>query len=208
MTKKDQQFIEENEKTDKQGRPPCNRYLFDKNHPQFESHLLVKRSIDITPVLVGPQIPNRTRDDMKERYSRSILTLFIPWRKVTDLCQKENTWVQALEQNQNALSATSQKTIDNIQLLHECKNDRDEHLLQVIEETNSNKEDEGDVPLRKNFAATLYDDDDDVDDLLEFLDTGESSERPLSADATENSYVESAAKAMIWNGRFYTIIKS
>ncbi|CAF1350063.1 unnamed protein product, partial [Didymodactylos carnosus] len=70
-----------------------------------------------------------------------------------------------------------------------------------IEEANSNKEDEDDVPLRKSFAATLYDDDDDVDDLLEFLDTGESSEPSLSADATENC-VESAAVAMIRNRRF------
>ncbi|CAF4492505.1 unnamed protein product, partial [Didymodactylos carnosus] len=68
-------------------------------------------------------------------------------------------------------------------------------------EASANKEDEDDVPPRKSFAATLYYDDDDVDDLLEFLDTGESSEAPLSTDATEN-YIESAAVVMIRNRRF------
>ncbi len=43
------------------------------------------------PILYGPQITRRNRDDTRERYSRVLLTLFVPWRTVTDLCDVNET---------------------------------------------------------------------------------------------------------------------
>ena len=60
------------------GRPPNKRYPFRKQHPQASTHLLVEHSQSRAPVLYGPQIPRRDRDDTQERYSRALLTLFVP----------------------------------------------------------------------------------------------------------------------------------
>ncbi|CAF3219894.1 unnamed protein product [Rotaria sp. Silwood2] len=122
------------ESTDlRRGRPPCERVLFEVPHPQVSSHLNIKRTKPVVPVLLGPAIPRRDRDDTKERYYRSILTLFVPWRSVADLCSINQTWEQAFEVHEKTITAESHKIIENIQLLHECKKDRDEHLKQVIE---------------------------------------------------------------------------
>ncbi|CAF1235715.1 unnamed protein product [Didymodactylos carnosus] len=65
------------------------RLKFKENHPQYESHILIQRTDTVVPVLIGPQIPRKDREDTKERYARAILTLFLPWRSVDDLCQAD-----------------------------------------------------------------------------------------------------------------------
>ena len=50
-----------------------------------------------------------------------------------DLCDLDQTWKQAFDSRQGSILPESHKFIENIQLLHECKKDRDEHLQQVIE---------------------------------------------------------------------------
>lgn len=78
-------------------------------------------------------IRRKDRDDTRECYCQAILTLFVPWRSIQDLCDLSQTWKQAFEPCHVKITAESNKIIDNIQLLHECKNDRDEHLQQVIQ---------------------------------------------------------------------------
>ena len=120
------------------GRPPNKRYSFQKQHPQASIHLLVEHSQSRVPVLYGPQIPRRARDETQPQYSRALLTLSIPWRSVSDRCRNGQTWQDALEASQALISTNSRKIIENIQLLQECKKDRDEHLLQVIAEAQAN----------------------------------------------------------------------
>ena len=79
-------------------------------------------------------ISHRERDDTKERYYRVILTLFMPWRAVIDICDVTQTWDEAYKSKQNLITADMQRIIENIQLPHECKKDRDTHPLQVIQE--------------------------------------------------------------------------
>ncbi|CAF3981998.1 unnamed protein product, partial [Rotaria sp. Silwood1] len=102
------------------------------DHPQASSHGIIKRLKPVIPVLIGPQIPRKDREETQERYSRAIATLFIPWRSVKDLCNVNQSWREALLSRQGSISADSQQIIGNIQLLHECKKDRDMHLQQVI----------------------------------------------------------------------------
>ena len=54
------------------------RHTFQSAHPQSSSHLLIKRTTPVVPVLLGPQIPRREREETRERYCRALLTLFIP----------------------------------------------------------------------------------------------------------------------------------
>ena len=47
------------------GRPLQERYTFTAKHPQAKSRGIIKRTKPVVPVLVGPQIPRRDRE---ERY--------------------------------------------------------------------------------------------------------------------------------------------
>lgn len=110
------------------------RHTFHRMHPQSSSHIIIKRSTPAVPVLLGPQIPRHDREETRERYCRALLTLFVPWRSVQDLCHYEQRWSEAFECRKSMISPNGYKIIENIQLLHECRKDRDEHLLQVINE--------------------------------------------------------------------------
>ncbi|CAF4530233.1 unnamed protein product, partial [Didymodactylos carnosus] len=76
----------------RRGPQPNQRLKFKENHPQYESHILIQRTGTVVPVLIGPQIPRKDREDTKERYARAILTLFLPWTSVDHLCQTDITW--------------------------------------------------------------------------------------------------------------------
>ncbi|CAF3820406.1 unnamed protein product [Rotaria sp. Silwood1] len=51
------------EKANQKGRPPNERFHFQKQHPQASTHLMMKYSESHVPILYGPQIPRRERDD-------------------------------------------------------------------------------------------------------------------------------------------------
>ena len=114
------------------GRPLNDRWLFRTDHPQYSTHILIRRSFAAVPVLVGPAIPRHDREDTAERYARAILTLFHPWTTVFDICHVSQSWGEALVMLQPAFNAESNKVISNIQLLHECKCDRDDDLFQLV----------------------------------------------------------------------------
>ena len=103
-------------------------HTFASTHPQYSTHLIIKHTTPVVPVLLGPQIPRCDREETHERYCCAVLTLFVPWRSVHDLCTLSETWSDAFETRKGFISAHSLRVIENIQLLHECKSDRDEHL--------------------------------------------------------------------------------
>lgn len=154
------------------GRPPQERYAFMAEHPQASSHGVTKRLTPVVPVLIGPQIPRRDRDEARERYSRAIATLFIPWRSVKDLCHLDETWSEALASRIENIPSTSQQIIENIQLLHECKKDRDTHLQQVIADAQGNDQVDPRL-LPRNMRIESDEDEDDADENetnLNFID--------------------------------------
>jgi hypothetical protein len=144
------------------------RHTFESAHPQSSSHIIIKHTTPVVPVLLGPQIPRREREETRERYCRALLTLFVPWRSVHDLCSLNQTWSEALEVRKASISPSTFKIIENIQLLHECKNDRDAHLLQVITESPS------DGKIDPILIPNCYEDNDegqteDPEEILQML---------------------------------------
>ena len=189
----------------RKGRPTNERYSFQKQHPQTTTHLLIQYSECHVPVLYGPQIPRRDRDDTRERYSRALLTMFLPWRTVTDLCDVNQTWEEAFKLRQNRISIHSCKIIENIQLLHECKKDRDEHLLQVIAEAQTDNDVIDPVLLPANQDINGEYDMDNSEDLLELLgNIDEYTNAAINATkkSTEDKYIEEAIEAVENVGRF------
>ncbi|CAF1532305.1 unnamed protein product, partial [Rotaria sordida] len=193
------------DKINEKGRPRNQRYPFQKQHPQTTTHLLMEYSEHHVPILYGPQIPRRDRDDTRERYSRALLTLFVPWRTVTDLCDINQTWDDALKSRQNRISIRSWKIIENIQLLHECKKDRDEHLLQVIAEAQTDNDAIDPILLPANQDIDGEHDADDSEDLLELLgniDEYTTAATNATKKSTEDKYIEETIEAVKNVGRF------
>lgn len=86
------QVVETNKDTsNRRGRPVSKRYRFQKEHPQTTTYLLIEHSEPQVPVLYGPQIPRKDREDARERYCRAPLTLFVPWGTVHDLSNVDQT---------------------------------------------------------------------------------------------------------------------
>jgi hypothetical protein len=157
------------------------------------------------PVLYGPQIPRQDRDDTRERYNRALLTLFVPWRNVTDLCDINQTWENAFESRKDLISAYSWKIIENIQLLHECKKDRDEHLLQVIAEAQVDNDSIEPTFLPSNQGADGEYEVDDIDDLIQLIGSvDEFTATAINATkkSTENVYIRETVEAVEKVGRF------
>ncbi|CAF1559154.1 unnamed protein product, partial [Adineta ricciae] len=189
------------------GRPRQERYTFMREHPQAISHGIIKRLNPVTPVLLGPQIPRRDREETQERYSRAIATLFIPWRSAKDLCAANQSWREALSFRQESISTESKQIIENIQLLHECKKDRDAHLQQVI--ANVQASDEIDPRLfPRNMRIDDSDEDDDLDqnenylNLLDNLADNNPTSGISHLPEKEQLYQDEALRTLHGVGRF------
>ncbi|CAF3374280.1 unnamed protein product, partial [Rotaria sp. Silwood2] len=195
----------EKRQDNQKGRPSNERFSFQEEHPQATTHILMKYSQLHVPVLYGPQIPRQDRDDTRERYNRALLTLFVPWRNATDLCDINETWEDAFESRRNHISAHSWKIIENIQLLHECKKDRDEHLLQVIAEAQVDNDSIDPAFLPSNQDADGEYEVDDIDDLIQLI--GNADEFTAAAinatkKSSENVYIRETVEAVEKAGRF------
>jgi hypothetical protein len=195
------------EKINRKGRPPNERFLFQKQHPQATTYLMMKYSESHVPVLYGPQIPRQDRDDTRERYCRAILTLFVPWRTVTDICDISQTWEDAFKSRQHLILRHSWTIIENIQLLHECKKDRDDHLLQVIAEAQTDNSLVDPVLIPTNQVDGEYgtDDSDDLLELLGNLDENTVAMLNATKNSTENRYIEETIEAVKNVGRFNSV---
>ncbi|CAF4279699.1 unnamed protein product, partial [Adineta steineri] len=121
-------------KKSQRGRPSSGREVFQVGHPQSASHINIKRMKSVVPVLLGPPIPRKDRDDTRERYYRCISTLFLPWRTFQD----------------------------------ECKNDRDEHLQQVIEAAQTETGGHEHYPQHRDSDSD--DENNEIFDVLEAID--------------------------------------
>ena len=98
MTLRDKNLPEGNSQsatTIPRGRPLNDRWLFRADHPQYSTHILIRRSFAVVPVLIGPAIPRHDREDTAERYALAILTLFHPWTTAVDICHVNQSWSEA-----------------------------------------------------------------------------------------------------------------
>ena len=187
----------------RRGRPASERENFQVGHPQVASHINIKRMKPVVPVLLGPPVPRRDRDDTRERYWRSILTLFVPWRSIEDICDVNQTWEGAFHIRQANILPAAWKIIDNIQLLQECKNDRDEHLQQVIELAQTET---GGDHIRPNYNDSDTDDENsEIFDVLETVDMAEIPTVKELGSRAEQLYFEKTVQAVDQADRFANI---
>ncbi|EIW86686.1 hypothetical protein CONPUDRAFT_44262, partial [Coniophora puteana RWD-64-598 SS2] len=88
-------IISENNHEDLLNEPKCVRFS-DAEHPQFLTHVMVKRQTASVPVLLSRDIPRRQGPVAdEERCCRLVLLLFKPWRQFSDLRGNYESWVDA-----------------------------------------------------------------------------------------------------------------
>ncbi|KAJ7438275.1 hypothetical protein B0H11DRAFT_1752945, partial [Mycena galericulata] len=105
------------------------RVRFLEDHLEEDTHCLKvspckKRKV---PVPIGPALPRRDRPESAERHARLMLILFKPWRHAEDLRHSNQSWSDAFAQFTRDCSPDILDCIDNMQILHECKDSRDAH---------------------------------------------------------------------------------
>ncbi|KAJ7868967.1 hypothetical protein B0H14DRAFT_2294922, partial [Mycena olivaceomarginata] len=68
-----------------------------------------------------PGIPRRDKANLREKYCRLMLIFFKPWRHARDLKEDYLSWEEAF----NFFTVTCSKSVhfkmDNMQILHECR---------------------------------------------------------------------------------------
>ncbi|KAJ6495867.1 hypothetical protein DFH09DRAFT_835146, partial [Mycena vulgaris] len=79
------------------------------------------------PVPIGPALPRRDQPSSLEKHARMMLILFKPWRHTSDLRDPSQAWSEAYAQFLQVCPEDIIQCIDNMQILHECKDSRDAH---------------------------------------------------------------------------------
>nr|GAT48229.1 ATP-dependent DNA helicase [Mycena chlorophos] len=105
---------------------------FGRNHPQATTHCLKKidqSSLPRVPVLLGVSFPRRDRPDDEEKYCAAALALFKPWSMEADcpLKAENQSWKSAFESFQVSLSAAHQSVLDNMQLIYETRDAKQDY---------------------------------------------------------------------------------
>ncbi len=105
------------------------KYTYHPDHPDSETHIQQVRhpSHRPLPMLVGPHPPRRDRPETLEKYCRLILILLKPWRTAKDLIAEHNDFRTAFEAFIDE-NERWKNVLDNMQLLHECRDSRDDHF--------------------------------------------------------------------------------
>ena len=103
-------------------------YDFGEGHKECGRRRLRLRKSDIVPVLIGPAIPRRDRAECYERHCRLMLLLFKPWRRPTDLLAVGDSWISTYQNFVITMECRHQEYMNNMQVLHECRDERDDHM--------------------------------------------------------------------------------
>ena len=121
---------DESEGSDDEGSAENKRngtYEVHPDHPEYPQKIQrvrKKACKQFVPVPIGPAIPRRDRPELYAKYARLMLILFKPWRKSTDLHGDAASWPDAFDEFLKLCPKETQKVMDNMQILHECKDSK------------------------------------------------------------------------------------
>ncbi|KAK0440299.1 hypothetical protein EV421DRAFT_1712545, partial [Armillaria borealis] len=101
---------------------------FEEEHKEASTHVQVQLPLDkwVVPVPWGESLPRQDRVAIYPRYCRLMLVFFKPWKSAHDLCVPGKTWSEILSDFHKA-NPDFARRMDNMQLLHECRDSRDDH---------------------------------------------------------------------------------
>ena len=99
-------------------------YELHPEHPNYGKKIQRIRTQHwkyFVPVLIGPALPRRDQPELYPKYARLMLILFKPWRIETDLRGDARDWPEAFSTFMESCTSETHRVLDNMQILHECK---------------------------------------------------------------------------------------
>jgi hypothetical protein len=103
-------------------------------HPQHPEYLRKIQRVRKNPnkhfvlVPIGRAMPRRDRAELYAKYARLMLILFKPWRVEADLRGNIASWPEAFDEFSKSCTKEMRRVMDNMQILHECKDSKDSHF--------------------------------------------------------------------------------
>jgi hypothetical protein len=101
-----------------------------ENHPESHSHCLQARKSSSRSVTIpiGPHIPHHDKKKQYPKFCRLMLMFFKPWHEASDLHLHGLSWDDAFSIFMADCPSEFKDIIKNMQILHECKDSRDDHF--------------------------------------------------------------------------------
>jgi len=169
-------------------------------HPQSESHVLRIRLVQdrVVPVPIGPRIPRRDQPKIYPRYCRLMIMLFKPWRISTDLRSSGQSWEEAFAQFRASAHSRSLQVMNNMQMLHECRDSRDDHFAdRLARMRRTSQRQSNDTQPRTNDE---FGNDEAILEHLEAIDACRSNQKMQASDAVLDC-LHHAEMSGIWKSR-------
>ena len=119
-------------------RSPNSRLMsFQKEHPLSDSHVVhyVEDNLHIVQNIAGANLPRCDRGD-REYYCSTMLTLFKPWRRGTDLKNSEDLWDSAF--HEHTFTPEQERYMRNFNVRYECLDARDDYRAQMMKGLDAN----------------------------------------------------------------------
>lgn len=149
---------------------------------------------------IGPSIPRRDQKEVYNRYCRLMLIFFKPWRHASDLRDPGQKWEQAFELFMQNCPHSIKEKMDNMQILHEC---RDSGLDHLTERCNKHRHSYLPSTLRGSDNNKTTDDFGSVDpaEILEHLESISSctSERTARKEQNVNDCIIHAVNSGMYD---------
>lgn len=175
---------------------------FLSNHIECHSHILSVRFENkrLIPVPIGPSLPRRDRKEIYARYCRLMLILFKPWRQAKNLRETNESWIAAFDHFQATCSIQVKKLMNNIQMLHECRDSGIDHLSDRQRHNNRTRHVSSELVRASGSSDDFGPADPAV--ILEHLQSISmcTSDRAAAASANVQSCLDATEKS----GMFYT----
>ena len=155
------------------GRRAVEKFWFLPEHKECDRKHLRMRKRDVVPVPIGPALPRRDQPEKRARYCRLMLILFKPWRGLADLRELGESWEATFDGFSLTMNSSHREIVGNMQVLHECRDSRDDHM-----QTRTRERPRGDA----GFGASGGDPGNDVEeiDMSEVLEHLEEIDRMSS----------------------------
>ena len=105
------------------------KFSFHPTHPEFATHVQQIRHPGQRPITttIGPSIVRRDQPENMIRYHRLMLMFFKPWTVPQDLKGNHPNYATAFQDHFPEGTRWS-KIMNNMQILHECRDSRDDHF--------------------------------------------------------------------------------
>ena len=143
-------------------------YELHPMHPEYLSKVQrIRRNQckQFVPVPIGPAIPRRDRPELYARYARLMLVLFKPWRKEADLRGSAASWPEAFNQFMESCDKETQGVMNNMQILHECKDSKNNHFRMRKNRV---------LPSERRSVHDLSPDQPNMNEILDHIDSVEN----------------------------------